>query len=89
MSQLKAILVDDELSSLQNLKHKLEEFCPDVKIIAQAQQPEEAILLIRHHKPDVIFLILKCPGCNGFRMLDEIGEYDFDIIYNGLIIVVR
>ena len=81
MTQLKAILVDDELSSLQNLKHKLEEFCPDVKIVAQAQQPEEAILLIRHHKPDVLFLDIEMPRMNGFRMLDELGEYDFDIIF--------
>ena len=81
MVQLKAILVDDELSSLQNLRHKLEEFCPDIKIIAQAQQPEEAILLIRHHKPDVIFLDIEMPRMNGFRMLDELGQYDFDIIF--------
>jgi two-component system, LytTR family, response regulator len=81
MSQLKAILVDDELSSLQNLKHKLEEFCPGIRIVAQAQQPEEAILLIRDHKPDVIFLDIEMPRMNGFRMLDELGEFDFDIIF--------
>jgi two-component system LytT family response regulator len=81
MEPLKAILIDDELSSLQNLQQKLIEFCPDVQIIATAQRPEEAILLIRQHKPDVIFLDIEMPRMNGFRMLDELGEYDFDIVF--------
>ncbi len=81
METLKAILIDDELSSLQNLQQKLIEFCPDVEIIATAQKPEEAILLIRQYKPDVIFLDIEMPRMNGFRMLDELGEFDFDIIF--------
>jgi two-component system LytT family response regulator len=81
MQPLKAILIDDENNSLQNLLQKLTEFCPDVKVIATAQKPEEAILLIRHHKPDVIFLDIEMPRMNGFRMLDELGQYDFDIIF--------
>ena len=81
METLKAILVDDEVNSLQNLQQKLTEFCPDVEIIATAQKPEEAILLIRQLKPDVIFLDIEMPRMNGFRMLDELGEFDFDIIF--------
>jgi two-component system, LytTR family, response regulator len=81
MEPLKAILVDDELSSLQNLQQKLTEFCPDVKVVAAAQQPEEALLLIHHHKPDVIFLDIEMPRMSGFRMLDELGSYNFDIIF--------
>jgi two-component system, LytTR family, response regulator len=81
MEQLKAILVDDELSSIQNLQRKLAEFCPDVSVLATAQKPEDAILLILQHKPDVIFLDIEMPRMNGFRMLDEIGEFDFDIIF--------
>ena len=81
MEKIKAILVDDEPSSLQNLQQKLIEFCPDVEILASANKPEDAILLIKQHKPDVIFLDIEMPRMNGFRMLDELGEFDFDIIF--------
>ena len=81
MEILRAILVDDELSSLQNLQSKLVEFCPDVEVVATAQKPEDAILFIRQHKPDVIFLDIEMPRMNGFRMLDELGELDFEIIF--------
>ena len=81
MEKLKAILIDDELSSLQNLQQKLEEFCPDIQVAATAQKPQEAMLLIKHHKPDVIFLDIEMPKMSGFRMLDELSECDFEIIF--------
>ena len=81
MEIIKAIIVDDELSSLQNLQQKLAEFCPSIKVIATAQKPEEAILLINHHKPDVIFLDIEMPKMSGFRMLEEFKEPVFEIIF--------
>jgi two-component system, LytTR family, response regulator len=81
MEKIKAILIDDELSSLQNLGQKIEEFCTDIQVIAMVQKPEEAMLLIKHHKPDLIFLDIEMPKMSGFRMLDELGEYDFEIIF--------
>ncbi len=81
MEPLKAILVDDEFSSLQNLRQKIVEFCPDLQVVAIAEKPEEAILLIRQHRPDLIFLDIEMPRMNGFRMLDELGDHDLDIIF--------
>ncbi|MEO7120207.1 MAG: LytTR family DNA-binding domain-containing protein, partial [Ginsengibacter sp.] len=81
MEKIKAILIDDELNSLQNLKQKLDGFCPDIHVIATTQQPEEGIILIRQHQPDLVFLDIEMPRMSGFRMLEELGEYDFDIIF--------
>ena len=81
MEQLNAILVDDELPSLQNLEQKLIEFCPDIKILAATQKPEEAIHLLTDLKPDVVFLDIEMPRMNGFKMLEEVPEKNFEIIF--------
>jgi len=81
MELLKAILVDDEPSSLQNLQQKITEFCPGIKIVSTAQKPEEAIFLIRHHKPDVIFLDIEMPRMSGFRVLEELQDVQAEIIF--------
>ncbi len=81
MEPLKAILVDDELPSLQNLQQKLAEFCPDIKIVAVSQKPEEAIVLLKAQRPDVLFLDIEMPRMNGFKLLEELGEADFDIVF--------
>jgi len=81
VDQISTILIDYERSCLQNLERKIAEFCPGVRIIAVVEQPAEAIFLIRHHKPDVIFLDIEMPHMNGFRMLNELGDYQGEIIF--------
>jgi two-component system LytT family response regulator len=81
MESLRAILVDDEKNSLENLQQKLQEFCPAIHIIATAQRPEEAIFLINHHKPDVVFLDIEMPRMSGFKMVEELKDVDFEIIF--------
>ena len=78
---IRAILIDDEMTSLQNLKQKLDEFCRQITVVAATQNPEEAISIIRNLKPDVLFLDIEMPKMSGFRMLEELGDYNAEIIF--------
>jgi len=79
--QFKAVLVDDELPSLQNLEFKIKEFCPDVKIVASFQRPEDAILHLNIHKPDILFLDIEMPRINGFSLLEQFPGHTFELIF--------
>lgn len=81
MEQLKAILIDDERNSLENLRHKLTDFCPDIKVLADTQKPEEVKQLIYQYHPDVLFLDVEMPRINGFRLLQELDYINCDIIF--------
>lgn len=81
LKNITAILIDDEIASLRNLQQKLEEFCKQVNVIATFDKPDEAIPAIRKLKPNVIFLDIEMPKMNGFRMLEELGDYDAEVIF--------
>jgi len=80
-NDLRAILIDDELNSLQNLQNKLEKYCPSVKVLTALEKPEEALLVVRQYKPDLLFLDIEMPKMNGFRFLEELGDFEGEIIF--------
>jgi two-component system, LytTR family, response regulator len=78
---MKAILVDDEKSSLRSLTYELNAYCPEVTVVAQCQDPVKAVEEIRINKPDIVFLDIEMPGMNGFELLQQFTEIDFDVIF--------
>lgn len=69
--KIKAILVDDEKLARQELKHLLQEF-PDVQVIDEAENVDEALEKIHRLRPDLIFLDIEMPEKNGFDLLEEL-----------------
>ena len=77
----KAIIIDDEAKGRLALKQKLADYCPEIEVVAEADNGPEGIFLIEHHHPRVIFLDIEMPRMNGFDMLNEIEEKNFHIIF--------
>lgn len=78
---ISAVIIDDEAKGRLALREKLLSYCPQIKVIAEAANGQEALMLIQHHKPQLIFLDIEMPKMNGFEMLNELPEKDFHIIF--------
>lgn len=79
--KLNAILVEDEETSRAILRNYLTKYCPNISIIGEAANVEEALLLIRNNDLDVVFLDVEMPYGNAFDLLDKVGHIDFETIF--------
>ena len=79
--QLRAIIIDDEIGSIDSLVWDLEQFSKDIKIIGKTQIPVEGIELIKNLSPDLIFLDISMPGMNGFELLESIEDVTFNVVF--------
>ena len=78
---IKTILVDDEPRGLSTLKTLLNEYCPELKIVAECSEAESAKEKIELLAPQLAFLDISLPGKNSFDLLAELGQIDFEIIF--------
>jgi two-component system LytT family response regulator len=78
---LTAIIIDDEASSRNALRQKLVNYCTGVTIVADCENGEEGIKNIEEKKPDIVFLDVEMPRMNGFTMLQQLHNRDFELIF--------
>lgn len=68
---LSAIIVDDEPLALEGLRLRLEKI-PEINVIAEASDGDQAIALCHELCPDVLFLDLRLPGLNGIEVVQAL-----------------
>jgi two-component system LytT family response regulator len=71
MTNLKAIIVDDERLARVNMR-KLLSSHPEIEIAGEASSCEEAVSLIRYYNPQLVFLDIQLSGETGFDLLEMI-----------------
>ena len=69
---IRAFLVDDEPLARRGLRTRLDAE-PDFEVVGEAEDGPQAIDAIRRWRPDVVFLDVQMPGCDGFEVLRSLG----------------
>jgi two-component system LytT family response regulator len=72
-SKITAILVDDEPLARSNLLFLLRRH-PAIEIAAECGSGVDAPAVIRSAKPDLLFLDVQMPECDGFDVLELLGK---------------
>ncbi len=69
-----AIIADDERLMREQLRARLIEVWPELQVLAEAKNGEEAVAAVRGHHPDLAFLDIRMPGMTGIEAARHIGD---------------
>ena len=75
MPTVTAVIADDEPLMRANLRELLAAAWPELEIVAEAADGDEAVALCAQHRPDVALLDIRMPGRNGLDAALEISEH--------------
>jgi len=70
--RLRTIIVDDEPTARRGVRLLLERD-PGIEIVGEAAGGAEAVELIRRERPELAFLDVQMPECDGFQVLARVG----------------
>ncbi len=78
---MRVILIDDEISNLENLQTLLQKHCPQVNIMAATQNVSDAVNAIEKHLPHLVFLDIQMGEQTGFDVLKLLPNRNFEVIF--------
>ena len=72
---MRALIIDDEKKARQVLQILVEENCPKITTILQADNLMSGVELIKQEAPNIVFLDIEMPEHSGLEILNFIEEY--------------
>lgn len=70
--QIKALIVDDEPLARDRIRELLKDH-PEIEVIGEARNGQEAIDAVVNHNPDLVFLDVQMPDLDGFDVLQNLN----------------
>lgn len=77
---IKVMVVDDEPPAIDALCFLLKKYCREMEVVATASNPEDALVAIEEHRPQVLFLDIHLGNTKDISWLDKVGKVDFDVV---------
>jgi two-component system, LytTR family, response regulator len=81
MNKIKCVIVEDEDVAREVLVAYLNKYCPQVEILAWADNARDAVETIQLHKPELLFLDVEIPYGNAFDVLEACQNLSFETIF--------
>lgn len=80
---MKAIIIDDEKKARNVLRILIEEHCPKITAIFEAEDLLSGVELIKQEAPNIVFLDIEMPEHSGLEILNFIEKeiFNFEIIF--------
>jgi two-component system LytT family response regulator len=72
-ARIRTLVVDDEPLARSNLTVLLR-LDPEIEIVGECSSGFEALAEIRGRKPDLVFLDVQMPECDGFDVVEQLGK---------------
>jgi two-component system LytT family response regulator len=72
-AKIRTLVVDDEPLARSNLTVLLR-LDPEIEIVGECSSGFEALAEIRGRKPDLVFLDVQMPECDGFDVVEQLGK---------------
>ncbi len=76
---LRAVLVEDNPSEMTLLKAYLATYCPQVEVVGETGNSQEALTLIMDEQPDLLLLDIELGDATSYDLLDQLQARDFPI----------
>ena len=79
MKKIRTLIVDDEPLARERLAGLLAAE-PDIEILGQCRDGEEAVKAILEHTPDLVFLDIQMPQMNGFEVIEAVSAEKMPLV---------
>ncbi|RKF04409.1 LytTR family two component transcriptional regulator [Tenacibaculum lutimaris] len=79
--KIRAIIVEDEQISRDILRNYIAKYCPNVELLGEASNIEEAQKLIEKYELDLVFLDVEMPFGNAFDLLEKVENKTFEVVF--------